>query len=100
MPYGIISYTLHEFKTLRPVLMGLLSQCTRQIIWKRERFGVLLPLLPHMVPLNDRNCCLTMPIVKGHRARGALPHTFSIGVVKYTFGYFDVPQPFIPSLVK
>ena len=28
--------------------------------WKREPFQVLLPLLRHVMPFNDRNCCFTM----------------------------------------
>ena len=44
-------------------------------IWcsKREPFRVLLPLLRHVVPLNDGNCRLTMHVDKGRRARNALP---------------------------
>ena len=41
------------------------------------------PLLRHMVPLNDGNCHLTLPVVKGRYAREALPHAFNIGVFKY-----------------
>ena len=40
---------------------------------------MLLPLLRHMVPHNDGNCRLTMPIVKGRYACDALPYTFDIG---------------------
>ena len=29
-----------------------------------------------------RDCCLTMPVIKGRCARDALPHTFNIGVFK------------------
>ena len=47
---------------------------------KREPFRVLLPLLRHVVPLNDRNCRLTIPVVRGRCARDALPHAFHIGV--------------------
>ena len=43
---------------------------------------MLLPLLRHMVPLNDRNCHLTMPVGKGRCTRDALPHSFSMGVFK------------------
>ena len=50
---------------------------------KREPFHVLLPLLRHMVPLNNRNCRLTIPVVKGRCAREALPHALNIGVFKY-----------------
>ena len=50
---------------------------------KREPLHVLLPLLPHVVPLNDGNYRLTIPVVKGRCAREALPHAFNIGVVKY-----------------
>ena len=35
-------------------------------------------LLRHVVPLNDGNCLLTIPVVKGRFARGALPHAFHI----------------------
>ena len=53
-------------------------------IWcsKREPFHVLLPLLHHVVPLNDGNYCLTMPVVKGHCTCGALPYTFNISMFK------------------
>ena len=30
---------------------------------------------------NDGNCRLTMPVVKGRCANGALPHTLNIGVI-------------------
>ena len=43
---------------------------------------MLLPLLSHMVPLNDGNCRLTMPVGKGRCARDALPH---IGLFKFVF---------------
>ena len=43
----------------------------------------LLPLLRHVVPLNDGNCRLTIPVVKGRCAREALSHAFNIGVFKY-----------------
>ena len=50
---------------------------------KREPFHALLPLLRHVVPFNDGNCRLTIPVVKGRCAREALPHAFNIGVFKY-----------------
>ena len=50
---------------------------------KREPFHELLPLLRHVVPLNDENCRLTIPVVKGHCARDALPHIFHIGMFKF-----------------
>ena len=43
---------------------------------------LLLPLLRHVVPLNDENWRLKMPVGKGRCARDALPHTFDIGVFK------------------
>ena len=49
---------------------------------KREPFHALLPLLRHVVPLDDGNCRLTIP-VKGHCARETLLHAFNIGVCKY-----------------
>ena len=52
---------------------------------KREPFHALLPLLRHVVPLNDGNCGLTMPVGKGRCARDALPHAFHIGVFKFVF---------------
>ena len=52
---------------------------------KREPFHALLPLLRHVVPLNDGNCRLTMPVGKGRCARDALPHAFHIGVFKFVF---------------
>ena len=51
---------------------------------KREPFHALPPLLRHVVPLNDGNCRLTIPVVKGRCARDALPHAFDIGVFKYS----------------
>ena len=45
---------------------------------KREPFHALLPLLRHVVPLNDGNCHLTIPVVKGRCAREALPHHTTI----------------------
>ena len=50
---------------------------------KREPFRALLPLLRYVVPLNDGNCRLTIPVAKERCAREALPHTFNIGVFKY-----------------
>ena len=50
---------------------------------KREPFHALLPLLRHVVPLNDGNCRLTMPVGKGRCARDALPQAFHIGVFKF-----------------
>ena len=47
-----------------------------------------LPLLRHVVPLNDGNCRLTIPVVKGRRARDALPHVFHIGVFKFVKAIF------------
>ena len=44
---------------------------------------MLLPLLRHVVPLNDGNRRLTIPVDKGHSARDALPHAFHIGVFKF-----------------
>ena len=43
---------------------------------------MLLPLLRHIVPLNDGNCCLTLPIIRGPGACDALPHTFNNVVFK------------------
>ena len=48
----------------------------------REPFYGLLPLLRHVVPLNDGNCPLTIPVVKGRCPRGALPHAFHIGLLE------------------
>ena len=45
----------------------------------------LLPLLRHVVSLNDGNCRLTMPVGKGRCARDALPHAFHFGVFKFVF---------------
>ena len=55
---------------------------------KREPFHALLPLLRHVVPLNDGNCRLTMPVGKGRCARDALPHAFHIGVFEFVFTNF------------
>ena len=41
---------------------------------------MLPPLLRHVMPLNHRNCRLTMPLGKECCAHDALPHTFDIGV--------------------
>ena len=43
---------------------------------------VLLPLLRHVVPLNDGNCRLTIPVVKERCARDPLPQIFNSGVFK------------------
>ena len=45
-------------------------------------FRVLLLLLSHVVPLNEGNCRLTKPVVKGRCARDALSQTFNIEVFK------------------
>ena len=50
---------------------------------KREPFHELLPLLRHVVCLNDGNCRLTISVVKGRCAREALPNAFNISVFKY-----------------
>ena len=50
---------------------------------KQEPFHVLLPLLCHMVPFNDGNCSLTIPVVKGRCAHEVLPYAFNIRVFKY-----------------
>ena len=57
---------------------------------KREPFQALLPLLRHLVPLNDGNSHLTIPVVKGRCACEALPHAFDIDVFKY--GETTIPQ--------
>ena len=49
-------------------------------IQKGEPFRVQLPLLRHVVPLNDGNCRLTIPVVKGRCTRDTLPHAVHIGV--------------------
>ena len=43
---------------------------------------MLPPSLRHIVPLNNGNCLLTMPISKGCQAHDVLHHTFDIGVFK------------------
>ena len=53
---------------------------------KREPFHMLLLLLRHVVPLNDGNCRLKIPVVKGRYAREVLPHAFNIGGLKYGKG--------------
>ena len=47
-----------------------------------EPLRVLLPLLHDVVPLNNGNCRLTTPVVKGRCARDAEPYTFNFGVFK------------------
>ena len=54
---------------------------------KWEPFHALLPLLRHVVPLDDGNCRLTIPVVKGRCAREALPHAYNIGIFKYGKSY-------------
>ena len=44
---------------------------------------MLLPLLRHVVLLNEGNCRLTIPVVKGRCARDALPQAFHSGVFKF-----------------
>ena len=53
-------------------------------IWcsARGQFLVLLPLLRHVLPLNDKNCRLTMTVVKKRSARDTLQQTFDIGMFK------------------
>ena len=41
------------------------------------------PIVTSRGPLNDGNCRLTTPVVKGRCAREALPHACNIGVFKY-----------------
>ena len=41
------------------------------------------PIVTSRGALNDGNCRLTIPVVKGRCAREALPHVFNIGVFKY-----------------
>ena len=50
---------------------------------KWEQFRVLLPLLRHVVLLNDGNRRLTIPVVKGRCAHVALPQAFYISVFKF-----------------
>ena len=50
---------------------------------KREPFHALLPLFRHVVPLNDGDCRLTIPVVKRHCAREVLAQAFDIGVFRY-----------------
>ena len=50
---------------------------------KREPFHAILPLLRHVMPINDGNCCLTIPVVKGRCALEALPHAFNSSLFKY-----------------
>ena len=80
---------------------GLLSQCTRarakqevksrgrkaegfDVLFAQTRgpFHAFLPLLRHVVPINDGNYHLTIPIFKGRCAREALPHAFNIGMLR------------------
>ena len=63
--------------------MLVISTKQARMCLKREPFHALLPLLRHVVPLNDGNCCLTIPVAKGRCARDALPHAFHIGVFKF-----------------
>ena len=63
--------------------MLVISRWKAHMCSKREPFHVLLPLLRHVVPLDDGNCRLTIPVVKGLCAREALPHAFNIGVFRY-----------------
>ena len=61
--------------------MLVISTQKSRMCSKREPFPELLPLLRHVVPLNDGNCRLIIPVVKGRCARDALPHVFHIGVL-------------------
>ena len=63
--------------------MLVISTWKAHMCSKREPFLALLPLLRHVVPLNDGNCRLTIPVVKGRCAREALSHAFDIGMFKY-----------------
>ena len=57
---------------------------TERRIWysRRGPSHVVLPLLRHVVPLNDGNCHPTIPVVKGRCARDAIPQAFGISVMK------------------
>ena len=67
----------------------LISRCEcyysprKRRIWysKRELFHAHLPFWGHMVHFNDGNCCLTIPVVKGHCACGA--HTFNFAAFAF-----------------
>ena len=50
---------------------------------KREPFHALLPLLHQVVPLNDGNCRLSIPVAKRCWACEVLPHACNIGVFQY-----------------
>ena len=51
---------------------------------RAESFSMPLPLLRHVAPLNDRNCLLTVPVVKvkGRRDRDPLLEITKIWVLK------------------
>ena len=52
------------------------------MVLKARAFRMLLPLLRHVVPLNDEHCRPTMPVGKGRWARDALPQIFDFGMIK------------------
>ena len=52
-------------------------------VLEAKPFHALLPLLRHVVFLNDGNCRLIIPVIKGCCAHEVLPHAFNIGVFKY-----------------
>ena len=70
-----------QFRTVNVGILHLIRlSCS-----KLEPFRVLLPLLRPVVPLNDGNCRITMPVDKGPCARDALPHAYHIDVFKFIF---------------
>ena len=54
-------------------------------LWPQTPTNRLFTLLHHVVPLNDGNCRLIMPVVKGRCARDALPYTFDIDEFKSVY---------------
>ena len=59
---------------------------------KQVPFHALLPLLRHVVPLNDGNCRLTIPVVKGCCTHDTLPHAFHISVFEFVKTIYPVWQ--------
>ena len=76
----LITIIIWHFQ-FRPVNVSNL-QVKDANVFEARAVSLAPPLLRHVVPLNDGNCRLTIPVVKGRSAREALPHAFNFGVFK------------------
>ena len=75
--WAVYQVTINRADNLSGKYTNIQIRCPKQ-----EPFPLLIQLLCHMVLLDDGNCHLTMPVIKGHYTWDALPHTFNNGMVK------------------